>query len=262
MPHASHTTTVDATYDEVRALLADKVDHPRKYVPVTSSTILERTDDHVLREMFQPYPVPLTIRERIRETAVDGGVDIVFEHVDNPTYTGSFHNTLRRGPDGVTLEYRMEWTPVSGADPMSDETAARMVRDGVTHLKHLAENPVQVPDWVRGFFDAVDSADLTAVAGLLTDDVRFRIGNGPELVGRAAAVAQLAKEADRHATTRHDHVDVTTVDDRAFVNGYVEHTTHDGEEHLFPSFTELRRREGRISTFLIFADTSPTPRSA
>ncbi|MFD7657611.1 hypothetical protein ACFV4N_26865 [Actinosynnema sp. NPDC059797] len=140
MPHVSHTAIVHATYDEVRALLADKVEHPEKYVPVTRSRILERTDEHVLREMFQPHPVPLTIREEIRETALEDGVDIVFEHVDNPTYTGRFHNVLRRGPDGVTLEYRMEWTPVSGPDPMSDEEAARMVRDGVAHLKRLAEN--------------------------------------------------------------------------------------------------------------------------
>ncbi|PJE96864.1 hypothetical protein CUT44_15670 [Streptomyces carminius] len=257
MPQASYSTVVDASYEEVRVLLTDKIDRPRKYVPVTRCRILERTGDHVLREMFQPLPVPLTIRERIREIPLDDGVDVVFEHVGDDTYTGAFHNTLRRGPGGVTLEYRMDWRPRSGTDPLPDEEAARMVREGVLHMKHLAEHPVRVPGWAEEFFGLLDAADTAALGGLLTEDCRFRLGDGPETTGRAAAVAAVEAVARRYAAIRHDHVGVTVVDDRAFVSGYAEYTAHDGDTHLVPRLTELRRRGGRMSSVLAFGGDFP-----
>ncbi|WP_199434158.1 SRPBCC family protein [Qaidamihabitans albus] len=141
MPRTQWTENVNVPFGRVVDLLRDKVENPQKYVPsVRFSRILERADSHVLREMYQPYPGDLTIRERITEHEVAGGIDFVFEYVDNPTYVGTFHNTAVRAGDGVELTYVMDWTPRPGvSDPIPSGVAEAMVRDGVQHLKRLAE---------------------------------------------------------------------------------------------------------------------------
>jgi hypothetical protein len=71
MPYAKYKTVVNAPYNRVMALLLDKAEKPRKYVPVVMhSEILERGDGYIVREMFQPQPVALTIREKIYEREV------------------------------------------------------------------------------------------------------------------------------------------------------------------------------------------------
>jgi len=168
MPSAQYKTTIDAPYERVYAMLVDKVERPRIYVgAVMYSSILEHGDGYVIREMYQPLPVDLTIKERIYDQAVRAGRDFVFEYVDNARYTGSFHNILTRvegREDQVELAYIMDWRPQPGTqDPMSQDVAQAMVRNGVNHMKELAENPVEVPTWVRTFFDAVDSMDPDAL---------------------------------------------------------------------------------------------------
>ncbi|MBB4934796.1 hypothetical protein F4561_005690 [Lipingzhangella halophila] len=145
MPNTQWTENVDAPFHRVLELLRDKVENPQKYVSaVRSSRILERGEGHVLREMYQPSPGDLTIRERITEHELPDGVDVVFEYVDNPTYVGAFHNTAVRAGRGVELTYLMDWRPRPGVDdPIAPDVAEAMMRDGVRHLKRLAETPAQ-----------------------------------------------------------------------------------------------------------------------
>lgn len=262
MPDARFTTTIHAPYEHVHDLLVDKVARPRKYVgPVTHSTILERGDGYVLREMHQALPVPLTIRERIVEREVPGGSDTVFEFVDNERYTGTFHNILTRVPDRddqVELTYAMEWTPRPGvAEEMTEAAAAAMVRAGVEHLKTMAENPVVVPDWVRSFFTAVDSMDADAFESWLTEDCRFRIGNGPLIVGRDAVVAASRRIEASFASMQHDYLEVVEHGDRTYVDCLVDYTTHDGATFLIPFLTVLDRADDKVSGLTAYGDLSP-----
>jgi len=262
MPIARYKTMIDASFDEVSRLLADKVERPRKYIPVIlHSKILERHDDYVMREYFQPTPVPLTVREKIYRIDVPGGTDYVFEHVDNERYTGSFHNIVTRvdGHDGqVQLEYFMDWHPHPGtADPMPQDVADKMVRSGVDHLKSLAEHPVEVPDWVRTFFEAADSMNPEALEPLLADDARFRVGNNVEVVGRANIVESSRGITKVFSAMQHDYVAVEGDENVAFADCFVEYTTLDGEKYLIPFLTRLERKDGQIKSVAAYGDMSP-----
>ena len=262
MPNARYKTTINTTYERLTELLADKVEKPRKYVgAVQHSTILERGDGYVIREMFQPVPVELTIREKIYAKDVPGGRDYIFEHIDNDHYTGSFHNIVTRvdgRDDRVELEYFMDWRPHPGSeDEMDQETAQQMVRRGVEHMKQIAEEPVDVPDWVRGFFDAADSMDAEALEPLLSDDIHFRVGNNVEVVGKDNVVEASRGVTKVFSAMQHDYVAVSGDKYRSYVECFVDYTTLDGRKFLIPFLTVLHRKNGKISSVAAFGDMSP-----
>ncbi len=262
MPTARYKTTINAPFHRLAELLADKVEKPRKYVgAVMHSRILEHGDGYVIREMFQPIPVPLTIREKIYETDVPGGRDYIFEHIDNARYTGLFHNFLTRvegREDQVELEYFMDWRPLPGVpDELSPEAAQRLVRNGVEHMKDIAENPVDVPDWVRTFFDAVDSMKAEALEPLLAEDCHFRVGNNAEVVGRDNVVEASRGVTKVFSAMQHDYVEVYGTEDRAYADCFVDYTSVSGERYLIPFLTRLERKDGKITSVAAYGDLSP-----
>lgn len=262
MPHAAYKTTIDAPYDSVSRLLVDKMEWPRKYVGVIlHSTILERGEGYLLREMYQPKPVDLTIKEKIYQREVPGGQEFVYEHVDNAAYTGTFRNVVTRVPgrdDQVELEYVMAWDPHPGTDDrLSDEQAARNAKNGVHHIKRLAEEPAQVPDWVRAFYDVVDAMGSDEMAPLLTDDVTFRMGNNPEVLGREAVIAGSRGVTKMFQGLAHDYVAVDQVGGKSFVDCWVTYTLFDESTFVLPFLTVFERRDDLISSIRIFGDMSP-----
>jgi hypothetical protein len=262
MPHASYKTTIDASYDRVSELLIDKMEWPKKYVGVIlHSTVLERGDGFILREMYQPKPVDLTITEKIYQRDVPGGQEFIYEHVDNVAYTGTFRNVVSRVPgrdDQVELEYVMAWDPRPGkADKISDDQAKMSVRNGVNHIKDLAEHPAEVPDWVRAFFDVVDSMGADALGPLMADDVKFTMGNGPEVLGREAVVAGSRGITKMFKSLSHDYVSVHTAGRCTFVDSWVTYTMFDGSTFVLPFMTVFERRGSEISSVKIFGDLSP-----
>lgn len=262
MPHARFKAIIDAPYERVLDLLVDKIEQPKKYVgTILHSEVLERAPGYLLREMYQPAPVELTIRERIYRRAVEGGEEVVYEHVDNAAYTGTFRNILTRVPgrdDQAQLEYAMDWQPhPRTADKMSDEQAQSTVQSGVSHLRHLAEHPAEVPDWVRTFYDVVDAKSGEEIGPLVTDDVTFRMGNRPVISGRDAVV-----EGNRHVTGMfkeldHQYVSVHESGGRTFVDLWVRYRTFDDQEFLLPFLTVFQRVSGKISSIAIYGDLSP-----
>lgn len=262
MPHAVYKATINAPFKYVSALLVDKMEWPRKYVGVIlHSKIMERGEGYLLREMYQPPPVDLTIKERIYRRDVAGGEEFVYEHIDNAAYSGTFRNVLTRVPgrnDQVELEYVMAWEPHPGtADKMSDDQAARNVANGVHHLKRLAENPAEVPDWVRAFYEVVDAMGSDEMAPMLAEDVVFRMGNNPELLGRDAVVAGSRAVTKLLQGLVHDYVSVDQVGDKTFVDCWVTYTKHDGSTFVLPFLTVFERRDALISSVRIFGDMSP-----
>lgn len=262
MPHAAYKAIIDAPYERVSELLVDKMEWPRKYVGVIlHSTVLERGEGYLLREMYQPRPVDLTIKEKIYHREVPGGQEFVYEHLDNAAYTGTFRNVVTRVPgrdDRVELEYQMAWEPHPGtADRLSDEQAALNVKNGVHHIKRLAEHPADVPDWVRAFYEVVDSMGSDAMAPLVSDDVVFRMGNNPEVLGRDAVVAGSRAVTTMFAGLVHDYVAVHEVHGKTFVDCWVTYTMFDDSTFVLPFLTVFERRDGLIASIRIYGDVSP-----
>jgi hypothetical protein len=262
MPNAKYKTVINASYDRVLGLLLDKAERPRKYVPVVlHSDILERGEGYIIREMFQPKPVPLTIKEKIYERDVPGGKEFIYEHLNNKDYTGNFHNVLTRIPgrdDQAGLEYIMDWRPREGTtDKLSNEVAQTMVERGVNFLKNIAENPVVVPDLVRKFFEAVDSMRPDAMAPLLANDCKFRVANHTEMVGVDTVVNMNREVMKMFAGITHHYVDVVTVGNRVYAETFVEYVMPDRKTYLLPFMTSFEHRDNKITSVKIFGDMSP-----
>ncbi len=262
MPHVSYKSLIDAAYQDVTALLVDKMEHPKKYVGVIlHSTILERGDGFLLREMYQPPPVDLTIKEKIYQRDLPDGQEFIYEYVDNAAYTGAFRNLVKRVPgrdDQAELEYVMAWDPHPGtADKLTDNQAKLVVRNGVEHLKHLAENPPQVPDWVRRFYVVVDSMGSEPMAPLFAEDARFRMGNNPVVIGRDAVVAGSHQVTKMFAAIQHDYVSVDEVNGKTFVDSWVTYTMFDKTTFTLPFLTVFENRDDEITDIKIYGDISP-----
>jgi hypothetical protein len=261
MPHASYKTIIEAPFETVSALLIDKMEAPKKYVGVILfSRVLERGEGCLIREMYQPKPVDLMIKEKIYVRDIDGGQEFVYEHLDNAVYTGTVINVLKRvpGDDRVELEYIQDWTPHAGlTDKISDDAATRNMKSAVEHIKHLAEHPVEVPAFVRTFYEVVDSMGSEAMGPLLSENVKFRMGNGPEVLGRDTVVAGSREVTKMFAGLQHDYVAVNEVDGRTFVDCWVTYTMFDDSIYILPFMTVFEREGDLISSVKIYGDMSP-----
>jgi limonene-1,2-epoxide hydrolase len=225
------------------------------------SEILERGDGYIVREMFQPQPVALTIREKISEREVPGGTEFLYDQLNNSDYTGLFHNVLTRVPGDESrceLEYIMDWKPRAGAaDKLSSETAQAMVERGVKFLQAMAENPVVVPDLVRKFFEAVDSMKPDAMAPLLASNCKLRVANHTETIGVENIVNLNREVMKRFVAVSHDYVDVVAVGNRVYAETYVEYLLPNKKSYILPFMTVFEHRDNRITSVKIFGDMSP-----
>ena len=265
MPHARFKAVIDADYDQVSALLVDKVEHPRKYVGrILHSTIEERGDGFVRRSMYEPPPVDLTVREIIRRRELPTGEEYVYEHVDSPDYTGTFRNVLSRvdgRDDQVELEYAMDWTPLAGTvDKIGPDEADGIVRRGVLHMKELAARTVAVPRVVSRFYAAIDAKTPRALATVLTENCHFRFGNAPEVVGRDAVIAVNEVVLSHFAAIRHDFEDVRGDATRVYAEAWVHYEMPDGARYLLPFLSVFDLEGESVAGLRVFGDPSPLTR--
>ena len=262
MPHARHAVTIDAPFAYVQELLTDKMERPRMYVgTVQSSSIVERGDGYIVREMFEPVPNRLLIREKIYRHPVEGGEEFVYEHLNNAKFTGFFRNILTRvdgRADQCRLEYVMDWSPHPGTeDPIPAAQADLMVKAGVRHLKELAENPPEAPDFILAFYRAVDSLDPKAMEPLLADNIRFRFGSHTDVLGKAAVMAMNTEAMKHWKSIKHHYVDVYQVRGKTFVEFWVEYVMPDDREYLLPFLTMFEHDGEKITNVKVFGDISP-----
>ena len=262
MPHASHKTVINAPFERVSALLVDKMEMPKKYVgTIQKSKILERGEGYIVREMYEPKPSDLVIREKIYLRKIPDGEEFVYEHMNNARYTGSFHNILKRvdgRKDQSELEYVMDWTPHPGTEEKIDPpTAQRMVMLGVNHLKELAEHPPEVPDFVRSFYAAVDSLKPDAMAPLISDNIRFRMGSHSDVLGKGPLIELNRKVMSGWKSIQHHIIGVYREGGKTFVEAWVDYIVLDGNNYLLPFLTIFERDGDKISNIKVFGDPSP-----
>jgi hypothetical protein len=264
MPYAKYQTVINAPFERVTQLLIDKIDHPKKYVAgVLYSDILERGADFVIRQMYAPKPVPMTIKEKIYRKEIPGGYSFIYEHMNNADYTGTFENRLTRlagRPDQVELEYIMDWKPHQGKVDRLSERAPGMVQRGVLHMKELAEREVKVPELPRRFFAAIDALSAEEFPQLLASDCKFRIGNMPEINGLEAILEANSAVMKQFEAMRHDFESVACEGNRIYVESWVEYRLVNKSTYLLPFMTLFEHKDNKITSIRIFGDMSPLKR--
>ena len=262
MPYARYKTVINAPFDRVQNLLVDKMEKPKKYVgTIQSSSVLERGDGYIIREMNEPPPSNLVIREKIYRREVSGGEEFVYEQIGHNVYTGFFHNILTHVPgrdDQCELEYIMDWKPHDGAeDKIGTEQAGKMVMKGVDHMKDMAENPPAIPDFVVDFYKTVDALDAHGMEPMLADDVRFRIGSNSDIIGKDQVIKLNEQVMSQWKMIQHHFLDAYEDKGRTFVDCFVEYKTADDREYMLPFLSMFERKDGKISNLKIFGDMSP-----
>ena len=262
MPHVSFKTQIDAPFERVADLLQDKIESPRKFVgAVLWSKIVERGDDFVIREMYQPRPSGLLIKERIYTRPLADGEEVVFQFVDNARYTGQMRNILTRlggRDDRCTLEFKMEWTPrPEMPEQMSDEMAIRFVERSVLHTKDAAEHPPRVPAWLRDWYATLDSRDPEAMASWLTDDASFRFGNDTDIIGRDAVMRANQDILGRLKSVKYQIVGVYEDQGTTVAELFVDHELQSGEKYLLPMISLITRDNGKVASVKVYGDPSP-----
>lgn len=251
--------TINAPVDRVRALLVDRIEHPEKHVPsVTHSEVIETTAGAWVRRVFDASLSEGSRTERIVERAVDGGwgYTTVAEQapVSGETFGGPTDRVIVHPlAEGVRVSIEV----VVSAGPAAVQAAGESAAAALERLREEAENPIEVPGPLAAYYRAVDAMDVSALAPLLTEDTRLRLGNGPEIVGRSAVLDATRGVPRMFRSIRHDVVRVYDDGTRWFVDAWVEYTTHEDRVFFIPNLTRAEHRDGLISAVITYGDSSP-----
>jgi ketosteroid isomerase-like protein len=127
---------------------------------------------------------------------------------------------------------------------------ARGVAAGVKSPLHHAE----------AIFAAFDAKDVTALAELMTDDVRLQIGNADVVNGKPEFVEALSAFFASVSGFRHTVTNVWSDLDAVIAELRVHYTRLDGAELTLPYCNVFRLRDGAVADYRVYMDIAPVYR--
>ena len=110
---------------------------------------------------------------------------------------------------------------------------------------------------VREIFAALDAKDVAALAALMTDDVRLRLGNTGVVEGKSAFVEASNAFNKSVAGVRHNVINVWSDGDALIVELEVHYTRLDGGELTLPCCNVFRLRDGLVADYRVYMDITP-----
>lgn len=112
-------------------------------------------------------------------------------------------------------------------------------------------------DWVKPLFETIDRKDAEGFVTFLTDDVRFRFGNGPIAKGREAVQESVETFFESINGLHHDIIDVWEVGDTVITELEVTYRRLDDETVTIPAVNLLHTEGDLIADYRIFIDLAP-----
>ncbi len=115
-----------------------------------------------------------------------------------------------------------------------------------------------MPDqnWITELFTSIDEKNIEKFSSFLADDCSFRFGNLPEVHGADEINQFVAGFFDSIESLKHDISDIWIVPGVAVCHGMVSYTRHDKSVLSVPFSNIFKTDNGKIHSYLIFADTS------
>jgi ketosteroid isomerase-like protein len=110
---------------------------------------------------------------------------------------------------------------------------------------------------VRKVFAALDAFDVPALAALVSDDVRTRLGNSEAVDGKEAFVQTAEGFVASIAAIRHEIHSLWAVDDAVIAEMDVHYRRLDGKELTLPCCNTFRVRDNLIADYRVYMDISP-----
>ena len=112
-------------------------------------------------------------------------------------------------------------------------------------------------DRIHMMFATFDAKDVSALAALMTDDVRLRLGNAETVQGKAAFVGAVDAFLASVAGFRHEVLNVWSDGDALIAEFDVHYTRLDGGEVTLPCCNVFRLRDGLVSEYRSYIDATP-----
>ena len=112
-------------------------------------------------------------------------------------------------------------------------------------------------DWLRRYYDEVDSMNLNAHIAWHTDDVVVRFGNNPPVIGKAAMAEAIGHFFTTIGGMRHKFGQVHTDGDSTVLEADIEYTRLDGNVVEVVSASVLHRRGDLVDSLKIYIDLAP-----
>ena len=112
-------------------------------------------------------------------------------------------------------------------------------------------------DRARAIFAAFDAADVSALAALMTDDVRLRLGNAEAVEGKTAFVDAVDAFLASVAGFRHEIIDVWSDGDALITELEVHYTRRDGKRVTVPCCNVFQLRDGLVCGYRSYLDATP-----
>ncbi|WP_338517966.1 nuclear transport factor 2 family protein [Alteromonas gracilis] len=104
--------------------------------------------------------------------------------------------------------------------------------------------------------NAVDKKDANYLATLLTENVRFRIGNHDEIVGLDSVIDANKSFFTTIDTMSHTIEKIMVEGDYSVCHGHVDYKRLDGSHTSSMFATVVKYKGDKISDYLVFADLS------
>ncbi len=111
-------------------------------------------------------------------------------------------------------------------------------------------------EWTRDLFRCVDAKDSDGWLEFLTQDARFRFGNGPVVEGKDAIGESVCAFFASISALRHELADVWNHPDAVICRGDVTYTRLDGSTLSVPFVNVLNVEGDLIHDYFIYADAS------
>jgi ketosteroid isomerase-like protein len=105
-------------------------------------------------------------------------------------------------------------------------------------------------------FEAIDAKNVQKFASFLTDDVSFRFGNAPAVVGRTEVAKAVAGFFASIQGLRHRLTEVWREPNTMICEGQVTYTRLDGRVLEVPFLNVLRTRGQLVADYRIYIDVS------
>jgi len=109
---------------------------------------------------------------------------------------------------------------------------------------------------ITELFTSIDEKNIEKFSSFLADDCSFRFGNIPEVQGANEISKFVAGFFDSIESLKHDISDIWIVPDGAICHGIVSYIRHDKSVLSVPFSNIFKYDNGKIHSYLIFADTS------
>ena len=110
---------------------------------------------------------------------------------------------------------------------------------------------------MKELFQTIDAMDARGLAEAFVEEGRFRFGNAPTVVGRAAIEESVAGFFSQLKGLRHDILDVWDTEDVVISEVEVTYTRRDGKVVSLPAATIGRRSDGLLADYRIYMDVNP-----